>query len=140
MDASYGDERSNLAASHVFTQFAFGHLVNFQKRIVYNYLLRDFQVASVEWLTGPPLVLFGFVYGLIHWIEAAQTGIATPAGTIMLAALPIILGLQLSLSALGYDIANQPTVPIHVFLDDGSGPQGQRVADARDTAELEPDF
>ena len=38
--------------------FVAGHAVNFLKRVFYNYFLRDFQIASIEWILGPILALF----------------------------------------------------------------------------------
>ena len=57
---------------------------------------------------GLPLLLFGTVYGTVHWIASAQSGQAAAAGVVMLAALPVILGLQLLLSFLSLDIGNTP--------------------------------
>mgnify|MGYP006151917887 CR=1 FL=1 len=41
-----------------------------------------------------------------------SSGVATPAGTVMLAAVPVILGLQFILAFLGYDIASVPRRPL----------------------------
>ncbi|MFL6608241.1 MAG: glycosyltransferase family 2 protein, partial [Pseudomonas sp.] len=43
----------------------------------------------------------------------AQNGVATPAGTVMLSALPMLMGLQLIMAFLGYDIASVPSRPRH---------------------------
>ncbi len=48
-----------------------------------------------------------------HCSISLQEGVATPAGTVMLAALPILMGVQLILAFLGYDIANVPRKPFH---------------------------
>jgi dolichol-phosphate mannosyltransferase len=69
-------------------------------------------MASVEIILGLPLILFGILLGLYHWLQAIESGVATSAGTVMFAALPIILGFQLLLSAIGYDIADRPRVPL----------------------------
>jgi hypothetical protein len=39
--------------------------------------------------------------------------VATPAGTVMVAALPILMGAQLILAFLAYDIASVPRRPLH---------------------------
>jgi dolichol-phosphate mannosyltransferase len=39
--------------------------------------------------------------------------VATPAGTVMVAALPVLMGVQLILAFLAYDIAAVPRRPIH---------------------------
>ena len=117
--AVYGDETSHLKIAKVLPRFAACHFANFLKRIFYNYYLRDFHVASIEWLLGPLMLLFSIVFGLSKWRDAVTHNEPATAGTVMLAALPIILGLQLTLAALKYDIYNQPDVPAHkLFLQD----------------------
>jgi len=59
------------------------------------------------------LSIFGIVFGITHWIASAQSDVATPAGTVMLAALPVIMGVQFILGFLNYDIASVPTRPLH---------------------------
>ena len=113
--AHYGDETSHLNAWRVLPGFAAKHLRNTLKRLVYGYLLRDFHVASLEWLIGPLLLAFGLVYGGWNWIAHTDAGTAAPTGTVVLAALSTIVGLQLLLSALQFDINNQPRVPLQVL-------------------------
>lgn len=111
MDAKYGDEVSNLKISRIIGEFMFKHVRNFCKRIFYNYYLRDLALASIELPLGILMVLFGICFGGYHWLVSAQANIPTPAGTVMLAALPILMGLQLILAFIGYDIASVPKRP-----------------------------
>jgi glycosyltransferase involved in cell wall biosynthesis len=113
MDARYGDEGSNLKITKIIGEFLFKHARNFLKRIFYNYYLRDLSLASIELPLGLCLLLFGIGYGGYHWLESAQAGVATPAGTVMLAALPILMGIQFVMAFLGYDIASVPRRPRH---------------------------
>ena len=113
MDAVYGDEVSNLKISKVVTEFLTKHVRNFGKRIFYNYYLRNMSLASLELPLGLLLATFGTVYGIAHWIASARSGVETPAGTVMLAALPVIMGVQLILAFLAYDIAAVPRNPLH---------------------------
>jgi len=113
MDAKYGDEISNLKISKVAGEFLVKHIRNFGKRIFYNYYLRDMSVASVELPIGLFLFIFGVFYGGYHWMKSAEAGVATPAGTVMLAALPIIVGLQMILAFLGHDVMSVPRRPRH---------------------------
>jgi glycosyltransferase involved in cell wall biosynthesis len=113
MDAVYGEEVSNLKISKIVTEFIARHAVNFCKRVFYNYYLRDMSLASVELPLGLALVLAGSGYGIVHWAMSARVGLTTPAGTVMLAALPILMGTQLILAFLAYDIAALPRRPIH---------------------------
>lgn len=114
MDARYGDEVSNLRISAVVGDFLAKHARNLFKRIFYNYFLRDLSIASFFLVIGLALMVAGGAYGVAHWIESARTGVPTAAGTVMLAALPLITGLQFLLAFLNYDIASVPRRPIHV--------------------------
>ena len=118
MDARYGDEKSNLRVSKVLGEFLFKHVRNFGKRVFYGYFLRDMTVASLELLLGSALLTFGVVFGSLHWAQAIASGMATPLGTIMLAALPSLVGLQMLLAFVAFDVANVPRRPIHDDLPD----------------------
>lgn len=115
MDAKYGDEVSNLKISKIAGEFLFKHLRNFSKRIFYNYFLRDMSLASLELPLGLLLFISGCSFGLYHWISSVGAGVATSAGTVMLAALPVLMGAQLILAFLGYDIASVPRRPLHLL-------------------------
>jgi dolichol-phosphate mannosyltransferase len=112
MRAIYGTEQSSLRIGRAATEFLPRHLVRVAKRFVYLYLLRDFNFGGLNTLCGIPLLLFGLAFGLRHWAASLHSGIPATTGTVMLAMLPIILGFQLLLSAIGYDIGNRPTVPL----------------------------
>jgi dolichol-phosphate mannosyltransferase len=118
MDASYGNERSSLKIRRVIGEFMAKHVRNFVKRVLYNYFLRDMTVASLELLFGAGLLLFGLMFGGYHWIRAITQELVTPLGTIMLASLPTLLGLQMLLAFVGFDVANVPRRPIHPDLPD----------------------
>ena len=112
MLAAYGDESSNLRIGRVVLPFLRGHARNFGKRIIYSYFLRDFSVASIELVLGTLMFAFGVVFGLDAWWASIRTGVPASTGTVMLAALPVILGTQLLLSFLAFDIAAAPSRPI----------------------------
>ncbi|QKV51753.1 glycosyltransferase family 2 protein [Comamonas antarctica] len=116
MDAKYGDEVSNLKISKIAGEFLVKHLRNFFKRIFYNYYLRDMSLASLELPLGVMFLAFGLAYGGYHWSHSTHLGLSTPAGTVMLAALPALMGLQLILAFMSYDIAAVPRRPIHTRL------------------------
>lgn len=113
MDAKYGDEVSNLKVSSVVSEFFIKHAKNFCKRVFYNYYLRDLSLASIELPLGLLLFGFGTSFGLIQWWRAATQYLTTPAGTVMLSALPMLMGLQLILAFLAYDISSVPRTPRH---------------------------
>jgi glycosyltransferase involved in cell wall biosynthesis len=116
MPARYGEETSHLVPQRVALPFLAGHARNLVKRIFYGYFLRDFSMASVHLLVGLGLLGFGVAFGALTWSAALASGRETPAGTVMLAALPTILGVQLLLSFLAYDVQNRPAVPLQKRL------------------------
>ncbi|HXV73545.1 MAG TPA: glycosyltransferase family 2 protein, partial [Sphingomonadales bacterium] len=107
----YGDEPSSLRVGASFFHFLGHNLKNVVKRIFYNYLLRDFNVASFEILLGAPLLVFGIIFGVLKWWGSIQTGVAVTSGTVMIAALPILLGVQLVLAFVSYDTRVQLSHP-----------------------------
>ena len=48
--------------------------------------------GSVLGVIGLVLLVFGTIYGAVHWIASASAGVATAPGTVMLAALPVLVG------------------------------------------------
>lgn len=122
MDAVYGNETSSLKIGNILLEFGSKHLKNICKRIFYNYFLRDMTAASLELLAGICLLVFGVAFGIFHWIQSLATGTPAPTGTIMLAALPALVGLQLLLAFVSFDVANVPRQPIHPDLPDRRSP------------------
>ena len=114
MDARYGDEVSNLKISNIIGEFLAKHARNFAKRIFYNYYLRDMSLASLELPLGIMLTIFGIGFGIAHWMGSSHSGMPTPAGTVMLSAVPLILGMQFLLAFVGYDVASVPKRPLHL--------------------------
>lgn len=113
MEARYGTEKSNLNVLKALFEFPAKHFKNFHKRLFYNYYLRDMSAASLELPLGAALGWFGFIFGTTKYFESIQTGVAATAGTVMLSAVPVILGLQLVLAFLSYDIASVPKIVRH---------------------------
>lgn len=118
MKAIYADEESNLSFLRNALPFIGGHCRNLLKRIAYSYFLRNFSIASLELVFGLLLFFFGFGFGLYEWGASIATGHPATTGTVMLAALPLILGFQLLMSFISYDVASQPTHPISTFLSE----------------------
>ena len=112
MRAVYGDEATNLRIGAIAGEFLLGHARNGLKRIFYNYWLRDVSLASLELVVGLLLFAFGSAFGAWHWVMSARAGVGTPAGTVMVAGLPVLMGAQLILAFLAYDIASVPRRPI----------------------------
>lgn len=106
--ALYAEETSSLSIMRVLFGFPPRLLVGFMRRIFFRYYLYDFNMGSVYGILGMPLFLFGIVFGAIRWKLSIIDGVDNPPGTIMLAALPIILGMQLLLQAIQIDMTNIP--------------------------------
>lgn len=108
MVAVYEDEESNLNIKKIIIPFLKGHIRNASKRIFYNYFLRDFSVASIELIGGVSLTTFGVLYGFFSWYKSIFHNELASSGTVMLSALPIILGMQLFIGFYQADIERQP--------------------------------
>jgi glycosyltransferase involved in cell wall biosynthesis len=113
MDARYGDEESSLRISRVSGEFLVKHLRNFAKRVFYSYFLRDFSIASLELCAGSALALFGILFGSYQWAISVQQDRVATTGTVMLAALPLLVGVQYLLAFLSFDTRSMPSEPIH---------------------------
>ncbi len=116
MPVRYGNERSNLRVRHVVFEFAWKHFANTAKRLFYNYYLRDFNIASVEIVVGTAALVWGTWFGLTRWLAGIAQNIPATSGTVMVAALPVLLGVQLILAFLNFDIQNVPRDVLHKRL------------------------
>lgn len=122
MPARYGTEASGLRPGRVMLEFLGKNIRNAVKRVFYMYFLRDFTVASLYLLVGLPLALFGLAFGLHEWHSFSERSEFASAGTVMLAAIPFVLGSQLLLSFLAYDVEHVPRDAIHPALADSAAP------------------
>ncbi|MBI2605098.1 MAG: glycosyltransferase family 2 protein [Deltaproteobacteria bacterium] len=113
MDAVYAGERSSLRIARVAALFPGKYFARFMKRVFYNYFLRDFNPGSIQLVTGLSMIVAGAWFGIEQWHSGAVAGSPATSGTVMLASLPVLLGFQLLLSALNFDIQNVPNKPIY---------------------------
>ncbi|MEP7262414.1 MAG: hypothetical protein ABI669_14485, partial [Usitatibacter sp.] len=130
MPAFYGNEKSNLRVAHVARTFPGRFLVRGIKRVFYGYFLRDFNAGTVQLLAGLGLTIGGAVFGALRWHESIVSGVPATAGTVVLAALPVLLGGQLLIAALNYDIGNIPRRALHPHLGGGTKAGTPMNADA----------
>ena len=114
--AIYGDERSGLSPIRLVAPFLGLNMARFLRRVTYNYFLRDFSIGSLNLLIGLPLLSFGLIFGVWQWIAVSDAGLAASAGTVMLAALPVILGFILVLNFFLIDVMMVPKDPLHPRL------------------------
>lgn len=110
MPSIYADEESSMNVWKMPFVFSFNLLKLFVKRILKSYFLYDFNIGSVYLIFGNFLFFFGLLFGAVNWYYYAKINTATPTGTIMLATISLILGFQLLLQFIQYDIFNAPKV------------------------------
>jgi hypothetical protein len=78
------------------------------RRIFLKYFWYDFSVVALFLLSGLPITGFGVAIGAHFWLKSVRTGIPTTAGQVMLAGLPVLVGLELLLQALVADVSAPP--------------------------------
>lgn len=111
LPARYGNEKSNLKIRKTIIEFPVRHAINYLKRIFYLYYLREWSISSIELPFGLILFFGGMVFGITKWIESAVSGVAATVGAVMLSAVPLILGFQLLLAFISYDVSAEPKKP-----------------------------
>ncbi len=104
MPAIYGNEKSNLSVTQTLLTFPYKLCKAFFHRIRMRYFICDFNINSLYILFGSPLFLFGIIFGLCKWIHYTRLQALTPTGTIMIAVLSVVLGFQMLLASIQYDI------------------------------------
>jgi glycosyltransferase involved in cell wall biosynthesis len=120
MAARYDGAPSSMSIGSVALRFPGRYLGRFVKRVFYSYFLRDFNAGTVQILSAAALLGFGTAFGLWRWYLSVHTGIPATSGTVMVAALPVLIGGHLLISAINYDIANVPRRPLHPLLGSGA--------------------
>lgn len=110
MPAIYGDEKSSMTVWKMPFLFVPKLFKAFIKRIVKSYFLYNFNIGSLFLIIGVPLLLFGLIFGIYTWwVYSFILNELTPTGTIMIITLSIILGFQLIMQAIQYDIHHAPS-------------------------------
>jgi dolichol-phosphate mannosyltransferase len=112
MPARYGNETSHLSIYRSLIEFPLKLFRTFLRRMLLKYYIYDFSITSLYIVTGIPLLLFGFIFGGIKWIQYASRNIPAPTGTVMLPTLCVILGIQIILSAIEIDMKSTPNQPL----------------------------
>jgi len=110
--ARYADETSSLSITKVLVEFPPRLAAVFLRRILLHYFLYDFSMGSMYIMVGLPLFLFGLIFGSTEWVHYASRNIPAPTGTVMLATLTVILGIQFLLSAISIDLQSVPREPL----------------------------
>lgn len=111
MDARYQGEASSLSVVRASLEFAFRLLGSLLRRIALEYFILDMRPATILGVLGAAGVGFGTSFGLYHWRLGEAVGTSSLPGTVMVAAIPVIVGTQLLVQALALDIAESRTFP-----------------------------
>jgi len=114
--ARYRGEQSHLNPVREAPGFAWLLGVATVRRVWRQYFVNDFTAVSLLLLGGLLLGGFGVVFGIVEWRRSILTGVPATAGTVLLAALPTLLGFNLLLQALVLDVGSTPREPLTRFL------------------------
>lgn len=108
--AVYGNEVSSIRLSKVVPELLSLLTRGFWRRIWYRYVLWSFSPIALLLFVGLVLFVAGFAIAIWVCFQIAASVVAT-AATVMLAALPLMLGTQMLISALQLDIQASPSTP-----------------------------
>ncbi|MBL7754334.1 MAG: glycosyltransferase family 2 protein [Chitinophagaceae bacterium] len=108
MKAKYGDEISGLSIWKTLIEFPPKLLYTFLRRILLKYFLYDFNLGSLYLISGAPIFLVGLIYGLVKYKFYLELGVGAPTGTVVIPTLMIIMGFQLLLAGLAFDVEHYP--------------------------------
>jgi glycosyltransferase involved in cell wall biosynthesis len=111
MPASYGDEPSSMSIGRVLRDFPFLLVRQFLRRIWLQYFVLGFSVASLFLVAGAFLSAFGAAWGAWAWARSLREGVPATTGTVMIAVLPLILGFELLIQTVVFDVTRIPTRP-----------------------------
>jgi dolichol-phosphate mannosyltransferase len=110
--ARYADEKSSLRIGRVLRRFPAALLRSLLHRIWHRHFLRDFGPCALFLASGLVLIAWSLVFGGWHWLQSAWTQTPATAGTVMLAALPFLMGFQLLLQASVLEMNQRDRAPL----------------------------
>jgi glycosyltransferase involved in cell wall biosynthesis len=108
--ARYGPEVSSMRLRAVVPELLGLLITGFWKRIWYRYVLWSFSPVALLLFLGLALFMTGFIIAIWVCFQIISSVVAT-AATVMLAALPLMVGTQMLISALQLDIQASPSEP-----------------------------
>lgn len=106
--AVYGEEVSSIRLGKVIPELVRMLFSGYWRRLWWKYMVWSFSAVALLLIAGMLLVLLGTVAGL--WVLAASPASPT-AGSVMLAVVPFVLGVQMMLISLQLDIQASPDRP-----------------------------
>lgn len=111
MEARYQGEASSLSVFSASVEFSFRLLSSLTRRLLLEYFVLDLRPGTLFGVLGAVGVLFGTAFGLYHWRLGETLGVSSLPGTVMVAAVPVIVGTQLLVQAMALDIAESRSFP-----------------------------
>ncbi|MEM0475582.1 MAG: glycosyltransferase family 2 protein [Candidatus Norongarragalinales archaeon] len=106
--AQYGSEKSGIKLWKFVPSAAWHLKKSFLRRIYEKYVLRDFHPIALFLFGGAALSTVGFLTGLwILWEKFAHS-LSPSVGSVLLCLLPLVVGIQLLLTALILDVYETP--------------------------------
>ena len=113
MPAIYSDEPPGPWGLRTLLPFPVKLTQRFFRRLLLNYLIVEINVGSLCGLIGFPLLAFAVAFGWHEWSGSLAEQTSRPSGTVVLALILFMIGFQLSLQALLYDVQfSTPTVKL----------------------------
>lgn len=106
--AVYGNEVSSIRLGKVIPELVSVLIGGFWRRFWWKYMVWSFSAVALLLIAGLFLVILGSLAGL--WVLAASVASPT-AGSVMLAVVPFVLGVQMLLISLQLDIQESPDLP-----------------------------
>ena len=106
--AQYGEEESSMRLSRVLLRFPPALLASSFRRAWRRYYVRDFGPVAMFLTPGVLLTAWGLCFGGWSWAWSILQGVPATAGTVMLAAMPFLMGFQLLLQAAVLDVGDEP--------------------------------
>lgn len=100
----YGEERSSLSIAKVLWEFPRRLFSAFLRRVLLQYFIFDVNLGTLYLLFGFIFSAAGVVLGAFEWQQAIVTQVGRPVGSVMLVVVTLLVGFQLMLNSLMYDV------------------------------------
>ncbi len=107
--AVYGDEVSHMRMWKIIPNLSTFLFLGLFRRLYRKYVLRGIHPVALFFSSGLILLLWGIGFGVLAWHRSAVTGIPATTGTVMLAAIPFLMGFEMMLWSLVLDIQEDPS-------------------------------